>query len=254
MTAGAIRVYSRVVKLTHILHRILIVAGLFIAGIFAFNYVLMPVLVRQRSTVIVPDLTSSSETEAKKTLSNLGLGMRVERSDYNAQVPAGYILSQRPKPNHNLKPGRSVEVVVSLGTRTRMVPDLRGTTQREARHRLQTDGLVVGRVARVTHTGEARERVIATSPPVGEEVHEGEPVDFVVSAPGGPAVYLMPDLTSQDVFFAREKLTRAGFRVSSVRYEVREGVYPNTIIGQRPLAGERIRGGESIELVASSSR
>lgn len=254
MTRGAERDYIRVVNARYIFKRILIVAGLFVLGIFAFNYVLMPMLVRQRSTVIVPDLRNASEAEAKKTLSGLGLSIRVERSDYDPQVPAGFILSQIPKPNENLKPGRSVAVIVSLGTRTRMVPDIRGMSQRQARNHLQTDGLATGRVARVTHAGEAREHVIATSPPVGDEIHEGESVDFVVSTPGGDPVYLMPDLTSQDLFFVREKLEKRGFRVASVRYEDREGVYPNTIIDQRPRAGERIRGGESIELVASSSR
>jgi beta-lactam-binding protein with PASTA domain len=238
----------------YILKRVLVLTGLFLAGIFAFNYVLMPMLVRQRSTVIVPDLRNASEAEAKKKLSGLGLSMRVDRSDYDSQVPAGFILAQSPNANANLKPGRSVVVVVSLGTRTRVVPDMRGMTQRQARNHLQTDGLNVGRVARVLHAGEAREHVIATSPPVGDELHEGESVDIVVSAPGGAPVFLMPDLTSQDLFFVREKLEKLGFRVSSVRYEVREGVYPNTIIDQRPRAGERIREGESIELVASSSR
>jgi serine/threonine-protein kinase len=145
-------------------------------------------------------------------------------------------------------------VVVSLGTRVRMVPDLRGMTQRQARNLLQTNGLDVGRVARVQHIGDAREHVVATSPPVGDEVHEGELVDIVVSAPGGANVFLMPDLTSQDLFFVREKLEKLGFRISSVRYEDREGVYPNTIIDQSPEPGERIREGESIELVASSSQ
>jgi len=175
-------------------------------------------------------------------------------SVYDAQVPAGFILAQNPEANENLKPGRSVVVVVSLGTRVRMVPDVRGMTLRQARNHLQTDGLDVGRTARVLHAGDAREHVLATSPPVGDELHEGESVDLVVSAPGGATVYLMPDLTAQDLFFVREKLERRGFRVASVRYEDREGVYPNTIIDQRPRSGERIREGESIELVASSSR
>jgi hypothetical protein len=42
------------------------VAGLFIVGIFAFNYVIMPVLVRQGNAVIVPDLRNASEAEAKQ--------------------------------------------------------------------------------------------------------------------------------------------------------------------------------------------
>jgi beta-lactam-binding protein with PASTA domain len=75
-----------------------------------------------------------------------------------------------------------------------------------------------------------------------------------VSVVGAAPSYLMPDLTAQDLFFVRERLERIGFRVSSVRYEAREGVFPNTVIDQRPRPGARIREGESIELVASSSR
>ena len=254
MTPGARRVYIGAVKARRILIRVLVLAGLFLIGIFSFNYVLMPMLVRQGGAVIVPDLKNASEAEAAQMLSRLGLSMRVDRSDYDPQVPVGFILSQSPRANENLKPGRSVVVVVSLGTRTRMVPDLRGMTQRQGRNLLQSEGLDLGRVARVMHTGDAREHVIATSPPVGDEVHEGETVDIVVSAPGGGAVYLMPDLSAQDLFFVREKLEKLGFRVASVRYEDKEGVFPNTVIDQRPRAGERIREGESIELVASSSR
>jgi serine/threonine-protein kinase len=254
LTAAAAPVYISHVNPRRILGRTLLFVALFFAGVLAFNYVLMPMLVRQRSAVIVPDLRNASEAEAKKMLSDLGLAMRVERSDYDPQVPAGFILSQNPKANENLKPGRSVGVVVSLGTRIRMVPDLRGMTLRQARNHLQTDGLDVGRTARVLHAGDEREHVIATSPPVGEELREGEAVDLVVSMPGGAPAYLMPDLTSQDLFFVREKLEKRGFRVATVRYEDRDGVYPNTIIDQRPRAGERIREGESIELVASSSR
>jgi serine/threonine-protein kinase len=236
------------------LKRIAVLAGLFFAGILIFNKVLMPALVKQGSVVIVPELRNASEAEARKTLSRVGLAMRVERSDYDSQVPVGFILSQQPEANETLKPGRTVVVVVSLGTRVRMVPDLRGMTARQARNLLQSEGLDVGRLARVQHTGDARERVVATSPPVGDEVREGELVDIVVSVPGAATVYLMPDLTAQDVFFVRAKLEKLGFRVSSVRYEDRDGVYPNTVIDQRPQAGERIREGESIELVASSSQ
>ena len=254
MTARAIRGYSRHVKARRLFIRIAFLAGLFIAGIVIFNSVLMPMLVRQSSSVIVPDLRNSGEAEVKQALARLGLQLRVDRSDYDSQVPAGFILSQTPDANESLKPGRSVVVVVSLGTRVRMVPDLRGMPQRQARNLLQSEGLDVGRVARVQHPGDSRERVVATSPPVGDEVHEGESVDIVVSVPGGADVYLMPDLTSQDLFFVRERLEKMGFRVASVRYEDRDGVYPNTIVDQRPQAGERIREGESIELVASSSR
>ena len=252
--ADARRVYIGRVSARAILQRVVVLAGLFLAGVLVFNYLVMPMLVRQRSVVIVPDLRNASQAEAGQTLSRLGLTLRVDRSDYDPQVPAGFIVSQSPRANENLKPGRSVAVVVSLGTRTRLIPEIRGMTLRQTRSVLEQSGLEVGRVARVQHTGDARERVVATRPPVGDEAHEGEAVDVVISAPGAATTYLMPDLSTQDVFFVRSRLERLGFRIAAVRYEARDGVFPNTIIGQKPLAGERIREGESIELVASSSR
>jgi len=252
--AGAYTVYIRPVNARLLIRRIVILGGLFLAGVLVFNYIVMPSLVHQRGAVIVPDLRNASEAEATQSLSRLGLSMRIERSEYDTQVPAGFIVSQSPRASDSLKPGRSVAVVVSLGTRVRLVPEIRGMTLRQSRSVLEHSGLEVGRVARVLHTGDGRERVVATRPPVGDEVREGESIDMVISAPGAANTYLMPDLSAQDLFFVREHLEGLGFRIASVRYEPREGVFPNTIIDQRPRAGDRIREGESIELVASSSR
>ena len=63
----------------------------------------------------------------------------------------------------------------------------------------------------------------------------------------------MPDLSGEDLLFIREKLRNMGFRISGVRYESRQDVFPNTIIGQAPRPGALIRQGDSIELVAASS-
>lgn len=254
MTPARPRGYIGHVKLRRVLLRIVLFAGLFFGGVLVFNYVIMPRLVHQRGSVIVPDLRNTSEKEAAQALSRLGLVLRVARTEHDPQVPAGFVVSQRPGANETLKPGRSVEVVVSMGARSHPVPEVRGMTARQSRSVLQRDGLAVGRVAKVMHAGGGRERVVATRPVVGDEVHEGEAVDLVVSAPGAARTFLMPDLTTGDLFVVRERLERLGFRVSSVRYEARPGVFPNTIIDQRPRPGARIREGESVELVASSSR
>jgi beta-lactam-binding protein with PASTA domain len=111
----------------------------------------------------------------------------------------------------------------------------------------------VGRVVRVHSGGEPREEVLASNPPVGEEIDEASDVDLVVLVGGSKASYAMPDLSGQDLLFIREKLRDLGFRVSAVRYEARDGVFPNTVIGQTPSPGSLIREGDSIELVAASS-
>lgn len=237
-----------------VLIRLLILGALFTAGILVFNFIVMPMLVHQSGAVIVPDLRNTSEAQATQALSRLGLKLRVGRSEHNAQVPGGFVISQSPRANDNLKPGRTVTVVTSLGPQMHRVPDLKGMSLRQGRSVLEQAGLALGRVARVTRPGTDRERIVATRPPVGDEVMDGEAVEVVLSVAGGGRVFLMPDFSGQDLFFVREKLEKLGFRVSSVRYEAREGVFPNTIVDQRPQKGARIREGESVELVASSSR
>jgi len=227
--------------------------GIFVAGILFFNFILMPMLIHQRGAVIVPDLRSLSEAQAQKELDRLALHMRVDRSEHNAQVPEGYVVSQSPRASETIKEGRTVNVVLSLGARTQTVPDLRGMSLRQTRSVLERSHLVVGRVARVLTGGEPREEVLASNPQVGTEVTEDSPVDVVVAVGGSNAQYAMPDLTGQDLLFIREKLRALGFRIAGVRYEAREGVYPNTVIGQTPPPGALIREGDSIELVAASA-
>ena len=171
----------------------------------------------------------------------------------NAQTPEGYVVSQTPRPSETIKEGRTVSVVLSLGARTQTVPELKGMSLRQTREVLQRNHLTVGRVARVLTGGEAREEVLATNPRVGTDVPEDSPVDLMVAVGGQNRQYAMPDLTGQDLLFIREKLRALGFRIVGVRYESREGVFPNTVIGQTPPVGALIREGDSIELVAASA-
>ncbi len=236
-----------------LLKRALILVGLFAAGVLAFNFIAMPMLVHQRGAVIVPDLRNSSEAQATQSLRRLGLHVKVGRSETDPQVPEGFVVSQSPRANESLKEGRTVTIVTSLGPRTERVPDVTKQTLRQARGVIEHAGLTIGRVSRVKRGREQRDAVLAMNPPAGEELREGETVDLVVAVAGGGATYLMPDLRNQDLFFVRDRLEKLGVRVSSVRYEAQAGVFPNTIIDQRPKPGARIREGESIELVASAS-
>jgi len=228
-------------------------AVLFAAGVLLFNFVIMPLLIHQRDTVIVPDISGLSRSRAERTLERTGLQMRVGREDYNADAPAGYVIGQNPRANETVKEGRTIEVVLSLGARTQRVPDIRGMSLRQARGALSRVNLRVGSIARLSSNGPPREEVVAFEPDAASEVVEGTPVNLIVRVGGRRARYAMPDLTGQDLLFIREKLRDLGFRVAAVRYERRPGVFPNTVVGQSPAPGAMIREGDSIELVAAGT-
>lgn len=253
MTKSRAKGYSRAVDARRLIKRLLILGGIFVLGVLVFNFIAMPMLVHQRGAVIVPDLRNLSEVQATDALTRIGLKVKVGRSDYDPQVPQGYVVSHSPRANDSLKEGRTVTLITSLGPRTEHVPDVTKQTLRQARGVIEHAGLSVGRISRVKRGSDQRDEIIASNPPAGEILRSGEAVDLVVAVAGGGKSYLMPDLTKQDLFFVRDRLEKLGFRVSSVRYEAQEGVFPNTIIEQRPAAGARIKEGESVELVASSS-
>lgn len=240
-------------KLRSIGITIVSLAAVFFLGVLLFNYLIMPSLIHQRGSVIVPELTMLSEAQAKRELERFSLNMRVSRSEHNPEIPSGFVITQLPHANESIKEGRTVEVVLSLGPRTQVVPELKGMSLRQGRILLGRHNLRVGRVARVHTVGEARETVLATKPSVGEELVENSRVDIVVAVGGQKREYLMPDLKGQDLLFIRERLRELGFRIGGVRYESRPDVFPNTVIGQSPQPGTLIREGDSIELVAASS-
>ena len=85
--------------------------GLFVLGVVLFNSVLMPMLVHQRGAVIVPALHNTSEAQAQRSLTRLGLNMRVDREEHSPEVPSGFVISHNPRPNDTIKEGRTVESV-----------------------------------------------------------------------------------------------------------------------------------------------
>jgi serine/threonine-protein kinase len=231
----------------------LIVVGVFALGVVLMNFVVMPMLIHQRNTVIVPDVRQMSEQQAGKFLGRVSLTLQIERSEHDSDIPEGYVISQRPRAHDSVKEGRTVSVVLSLGPRTQRVPDIKGLSLRQGRLLLTRQKLNPGRIVRILEESEIRERVVASSPGAGQEVEEGGEVDILVSVGGRPNRYIMPDLDGQDLLFVKDKLRDLGFRVSNVRYESRDDAYPNTVIDQFPKPGVMIREGDSIELVAAGS-
>jgi serine/threonine-protein kinase len=231
---------------------ILFIAAVFVLGALLMNFVVMPLVIHQRNSVIVPDVRGMSEQQAKRFLERVALDVRIRRQ-HETDIPEGYVVSQRPRPNDTVKQGRAVSLTLSLGAKTQRVPDLKDLSLRQGRLLLDRQKLATGRVARVLHEGASRETVVACSPGTGEEVEEGSEIALLVGVGGRPRRFLMPDLRGQDLLFIREKLEKWGFRVSNVRYESRRDVYPNTIIDQAPMSGVMIREGDSIELVAAGT-
>lgn len=144
--------------------------------------------------VMVPDLKGLTVAEAEKRLEAEGLKLRVGGREYDADAPEDTISRTDPHAGKRVKTGRVVQVVISVGPRTVVMPDVTGLTLVAAERRVHDAGLTVEEVRRKA-SEVAQDIVLEQHPTAGGEVGRDEGVVLVASggekfgmmeAPDGP--------------------------------------------------------------------
>lgn len=214
-------------------------------------YVSFSLFVRS-GTRPAPDVVGLTVEEAGNVLADQGL--ELERSATalaDDEVPAGRVLRQNPAPRALVKRGSQVEVVLSLGPETVEVPELVGKALATAHFTLTAADLDLGKTLTVL-SDEPPGTVVEQRPAVGEAVAPSTEVDLLVAGGEAGTNYVMPDLIYEDYDRVRDFFERRGFRLGSVRFERYEGVRPNVILRQFPLAGHPVTENDTLSLVVAA--
>jgi eukaryotic-like serine/threonine-protein kinase len=145
---------------------------------------------------IVPDVRGQLENEAIAALRRAGfvVSRSVESSD---DVPRGHVIRTSPGHGEEADRGSTVQMVVSTGVETEIVPRVTGLSESEARFRLEERGFRP-RVVRQVSDEEAG-RVIRQDPAANERARVGAEVVIVVSeGPPQPSPTPTPTPTPDD--------------------------------------------------------
>jgi beta-lactam-binding protein with PASTA domain len=213
------------------------------------NYVVMPMIVRQRDLVPAPDLGGRSLVEARRVVEESGLRIRVDTERPDPTIPTGSIVRQTPGEGVDTKRGRTVAVVVSSGLDLKAVPPLVGLTARQAELDIEAAGFTVGGVAHIHSDRIERGRIVGTSPQSGSVLPAGSGIDLLVSLGPKPLEMVMPSLVGRTPEEARLVAEELGLVVRSVKYERgRSSILRDVVVVQEPVAGSRVVEGEGITL------
>lgn len=129
--------------------------------------------------VAVPDVTGFEVELARQVIEAAGL--RIGEVDAVPNVAeAGVVVSTRPATGATRAPGSSVGLIVSRGPADIRVPDVVGLDQAEARRRLETVGLRVGKITNRSGRGRAG-LVLQQRPSAGVFSPHESRVDLVIS-------------------------------------------------------------------------
>ncbi len=128
--------------------------------------------------VYIGDATRNGSSESAVTSYLTGKGLKVSRSEaYSDTVPKGDVISYNPGNGSTVKPGSTVNIVVSLGpepVKTAQVPGA-GSDVNEITNR----GFVVGNITKEYSDSVAEGKIISCSPSGTQNV--GTKIDVVVS-------------------------------------------------------------------------
>lgn len=205
--------------------------------------------------VAMPDLKGQYKSQAERKLAQAGLKMEVREERFSTEAPYGVVLWQEYEPGLTLKQGRTVQLILSKGTKNVAVPDLSGQlSQRQGALLLEQNGLQVGRLSRVHHAV-PEGIILAQAPSAGVTVARGAAVSLLISAGPAKAAWVMPELKGQALGQARALLAKMGLTLRNVVTKTQAQSAPGVVLQQTLAPGTRVEEGleETLTVAAGGS-
>lgn len=199
--------------------------------------------------VTVPDVKGLALADAEGRLAQVGLKLHQGDGVYSDAVATDKVAAQMPEASTQVKEGREVEVNLSLGPTTYVVPDLRGKTLDEAQDIIASMHLSLGTVEKILTQEFSRGHILNQYPAPGKKMSNVVKIDLYVSESRTDVKVKVPQVAGRKLFEAEEILNRANLVLSGVTYIFQEGSTPGFVIEQDPPAQTELGLGEGVKLV-----
>lgn len=241
--------------------RHLVIAGLaFVCAGLVFlailDRVVMPIIVRQGSATATPTLIGKPIDVTRQEAQNMGFVVVVDSTEYNERMPENSISFQYPGPGTEIKPGRRIRVIVSLGARPVIMPDVVGKSQRDAELILKSEGLLILQQEWV-HSGQYVRGIVARQdPPSGSEVPQTTGVVLSISDGQPVTDTVMPNVIELGLSAALDTLHVYGFADDRIMIQQERApeLLPETVIDQHPDPGTAVSTeSTTVDLIVSTS-
>jgi len=187
------------------------------------------------------------------SLAEGGSGLPAENSSDATEVPAGPDEGSGPRTGATWGVLAAVVIaaillLLAVTSCAPRVPDVRGLSEKDARHELSRAGYRTGTLSRVEVPGTPAGRVGEQVPKAGAYLARGRSVDLVVAI--GTEMVTVPDVVGNDTPAAELVITRAGLEMDAAG-EYSSAIPPGAVISQNPPPGARVRAGSDVVVVVS---
>lgn len=226
-----------------------IIAALAVVGGIAFA--LMSGGGDDKDKIAVPSVVGQTVDEATAAIEEAGFELGKVEESFDDKVESGKVISQDPKGDSKQAKGTKINLTVSKGTQEITVPDLTGKTAEEAQKALTVSGLKYAKGAAEYSDSVEKDHVVRQDIAAGETVAKDTVVTYYLSL--GSEGTEVPNVVGQREGAATTTLNNAGFYVN-VDFAPSDTVESGLVISQSPAAGEKLKDGESVNIVVSTGK
>ena len=222
-----------------------ITIGLLPLALVAFLTYLAVSALTAAETREVPRVIGSQLVEARAALERAGF--QVEQTRVRSEADFDQVLDQDPNPGEEAEEGSTVELEVSRGPGTVLVPTVRNLPQAQAIDELEERGLRAN-VDRLPSDDIDGGLAIRTVPGAGNEVERGERVQLFISS--GPELVPVPEVIGISRDSAEAQISDLGLVPAVQEQEAEEP--EGEVIAQDPAAGTELERGSTVTITVSS--
>jgi serine/threonine-protein kinase len=187
----------------------------------------------------VPKIVGMNQDQANQALRSAGLELGDVREETSPSVAIGYIITQNPAAGAKVTQGGKVDIVLSRGTGSVVVPDLTGRSPAEAEAELKALNLSYTAGSSRPDASIAKGLICAQSPAAENQVAEGTSVICDIST--GPETALISNVYGMTKDNAANLLTTTGFKVAYAEDVYSSAVDAGQVVSQ-DKSGEAVKG------------
>jgi len=217
-------------------------------------YLTLTFIIKNEDTVVVPDVVGKEVVHTLKTLSDLELNTKVRKFEYNAAITANHVIFQEPEAGTVIKKGRDVRLIISKGTQTIQMPNLKNLSHRQALIILETNDLGAGIGSLTYHSEISKDHIITQTPYPNTTIRRNANVDLLISLGKRPLAYIMPDLKTMTVSDAVIALEQNNLKLGEIKIKMDKGASEDVVIRQEPQAGQRVIAQSVVNLLVNQTR
>lgn len=201
--------------------------------------------------VSVPDLLGLSEEDAREKAKESGVLLSVKERDYNNDYDEGEIYYQSEEAGSKVKKNYPLEVSISKGSKSSVIPNILGKYTIEATAMLNDMDLEKGDVTSQYSDTVPSGKIISQYPEANKEVDSGTKVDFVVSKGPEKKYTIVPNVIGFNVETAKGILTANSLNQGTIDYKYSDEYEANVVINQSHQAGKEVEENIYVNLVVS---